>query len=247
VLSLLLVVVLIGAVLTAALWVGTLFLQGYLYTEPSGGVFWQAPLAAAVLTFFYLFWSLLNVWDGTVVDGRVEIPYGILWSFSNRVDLSPEPVAEFESKRKNESEVEVFKLEKSPHEIKYKRVDKNEYWSPVGVEWVKFKDKDGKEYKFDPIPTPKGGNRVFVDHEHGWEMTDIRPGQASYTSFGRLLVYFLLNAMHLAVWIVCLWLVLRFAPSHAIGLGVVMWLLFTLAVFPGLFSRAAAAVQPLAA
>jgi hypothetical protein len=240
--SLFLVVVLIGAVLTAVLWFGTLFLQSYFYTEPSGGVFWQAPLAAAVLTVFYLFWSLLNVWGGTVVDGRVEIPYGILWSFSNRIDLSPEPVAEFESKRRNEAEPEVFKLEKLPKEIKYKRVDKNEYWSSNGVEWVKFKDKEGKEYKFEPVPSERGGNRVFVDREQGWEMTDIRPGQASYTSFGRLLVYFFLNALHLLLWIACLWLVLRFAPSHAVGLGVVMWLLFTLAVFPGLFSRAAAAV-----
>jgi hypothetical protein len=241
--SLLLVVVLIGVVLTAALWFGTLFLQSYFYTEPSGGVFWQAPLAAGVLTLFYLFWAVLNVMGGTVVEGRNEIPYGILWSFSNRVDLSSDPAPELESKRKNETEVEVFKLEKSPKGAKYKKVGGTEYWSSAGVEWVKIKDKEGKEYKFEPVPTPRGGNLVFVDRESGWEMTpDVRPGMASYTSFGRLVVYFFLNALHLALWVLCLWLVLRFSLGHALGLGLVMWLLFTLAVFPGLFSRAAAAV-----
>ena len=67
-------------------------------------------------------------------------------------------------------------------------------------------------------------------------------GQPTRTSFFRLVFYFLLNVIHLVLWIALLWLVLRFAPGHAVLLGFVLWLVFTLAVFPLLFSQAAGVV-----
>ena len=48
----------VGVPLLAVLWSGTVFLQSYFYTEASTAIFWQAPLAAVVLTLFYGLWCL---------------------------------------------------------------------------------------------------------------------------------------------------------------------------------------------
>jgi hypothetical protein len=237
VLSLFLVIVLLAVVLTAALWFGTVFLQSYFYTEPSDGVFWQAPLAACLLTLFYLGWSLLNVWGGT----KTEIPYGVLWEFNNRSYLTPEPVSEFESKKLREEEPRIFKRDKVAGPYVYKRVDEPDRWSPDGVEWIKLKY-DNTEYTFVADKQHEGRYRVFVEPTEEWELREVDMGWPTKTFFGRVVVYFFLNAGHLVLWILCCWLVLRFAPAHAVGLGLAMWLLVTLAVFPGLFGRALAAV-----
>jgi hypothetical protein len=240
VLSLLVVIVILCVVLTATLWFATLFLQSYFYTEPSGGIFWKAPLAAGVLTFFYLCWSLLNVLGGSVVDGRPEIPYGVIWEFSNRTYMMAEPVAQIESKPKTDTEPRIYLRDKVAGPYAYKRKDGTERWSPEGVEWVKLTH-DGKAYKF-VAEKREGRYKVFVDDASGWELREIEMGKPTTTSFWRLVMYFFLNVTHLVLWVACIWLVLRFALSHAIGLGVVTWLVFTLAVFPGLFGRSAAAL-----
>jgi hypothetical protein len=46
-----------------------------------------------------------------------------------------------------------------------------------------------------------------------------------------------LNGLHLAVWFLCLWLVLRFQWAHALGLAFVSWLALTF-LLPALFSKA---------
>ena len=48
----------------------------------------------------------------------------------------------------------------------------------------------------------------------------------------------LLNFGFLAVWFVCLWLLLRFQWSHALGLAVAFWAAMTLFVLPPLLTRA---------
>ena len=52
-----------------------------------------------------------------------------------------------------------------------------------------------------------------------------------------ILMTFLLNFLHLGVWFVCLWLLLRFQWSHALGLAIVFCLAMTLVVLPMLFTR----------
>ena len=55
---LLLILIVTAVSLTVLLWAGTFFFQGYIYTEPSPGIFWQAPAAAALQTFGYTIWCL---------------------------------------------------------------------------------------------------------------------------------------------------------------------------------------------
>src|SRR5438874_177492 len=100
VLSLLLALFVTGLVLALVLWLGSAFAQGYFYTEPAGGLYWRGPAAAAVLTGFLLFWSVLNVWGGNrAADKRIPFPY--ITDFNNTVDLVRDPVDQFESKKKS--------------------------------------------------------------------------------------------------------------------------------------------------
>jgi hypothetical protein len=236
--------VLLSLVLAVVLWGATQFGQSYFYTEPASGLLWRAPAAAGILTFFYLLWSLLNYAGGNPANG--DLPYPVLWRFSNRIYMVDSPVPEFTSKTKN-TEPTLFKLDKTQlRGTNYKQAEGPENWSARGVEWISLKH-DGKEYKFESDKTYKeagGGYARFVDKENGWEMREIEIGQPSHTSSFRLLVYFCLNVLHLIVWVAVVWLVLRFSLPHAVLLAFLMWLAFTLMMLPLLFGNVQSAVRP---
>jgi hypothetical protein len=245
VLSLLAILFVIAIVLTVAMWFGTLFAQQYLYTEPAGGLYWRAPAAAAVLTGFLLFWSVVNVMLGkSATDKKVPFPYFIY--FTTTVDLVPEPVNEFQSKRKAH-EVETFRRDKLKAQtylrVKNREEDRVGEWSSDGVEWIKLKAPGGEDMTFVRDKDAKiGSYEVFVDREHGWTIKESRMGIPSYNSFFRLVGYFLLNGLHLLLWIACFWLLLRYSIPHSILLGIIFWAAFTLLVFAGLSDAAQAAV-----
>ena len=75
----------------------------------------------------------------------------------------------------------------------------------------------------------------------GWVMTVFETGPTGRPSkfrFGRFFVNMLLNFLHLAIWFVCLWLLLRFQWAHALGLALAIWLVMTLFVVPQLLTQA---------
>jgi hypothetical protein len=242
VLALLVVLVIVAFALMAVLWYGSLFVQTYLYTAPVSGIAWRAPAAAAALSLLYLGWSLLNVWGGTRTPlGGTEIPFGVFWEFTPRVELIPQPVPEFVSKRRT-SEPARYVLDKSlPPETRYRKADSEEFWSAAGTEYIEF-EYGGETYKFVRDNDRGADHIVFVDANSGLEMQDFEIGRVGYTSAALLAEYFFLNVLHLGLWIGCLWLVLGFQISHAWGLGFIMWVIATVAVLPALFEPAAAAV-----
>jgi hypothetical protein len=240
VLWLLLFLVLLAFVLAVVLWGGSLFGHSYFYTEIAAGLIWRAAVAAGILVLFYFCWSMINVAGGRPTTG--ELPYPEFWRFSNRIYMVDSPVPELTSKKR--SGEAVYLLDKTqPRGTNYKLADGVENWSPSGVEWISLKH-DGTEYKFDHVKgDDDAGYRRFVDKEHGWEMRDVEIGQPSYTSFPRLVVYFILNVLHLGLWIAVVWLVLRFSLPHAVVLAFILWLIFTVLVFPVLFANVQAAVR----
>jgi hypothetical protein len=242
VLLLLVVLAVLAVALTAVMWFGVLFVQSYLYTSTPDGLFWRAPAAAVALTLFYGLWAMMNVWEGTTTRlGGVEIPYGVAWEFSPRVAVIREPVSQFVSKRRTSDEALYMIDKSSPRGTMYRRADGGEYWSAAGVEYVKFKH-DGQEYFFKPDKTRDEDYVVFVDDDTGLEMTEYQIGTVGYTSSDRLIIYLVLNVCHLLLWVACLWLLLGFQFWHAAGLGLIVWMVATVAVLPGLFERAAAGV-----
>jgi hypothetical protein len=55
--------------------------------------------------------------------------------------------------------------------------------------------------------------------------------------WGVLIVNIGLNVLNLVVWFVCLWLVLRFQWSHALGLAILFWVAVSFLIMPMLFER----------
>src|SRR5437879_3719848 len=69
----------------------TLFFQGYLYTEPTGGLFWRAPAAATILTIILALWITV---DYRAVKHRADarFPYGPLQELAPATtDIEPFP------------------------------------------------------------------------------------------------------------------------------------------------------------
>ena len=232
----------LAMVLMAVLWSGSMFFQSSWYTTPAGGIAWRAPLAAALITGFFSGWSLLNVSEGTTTpSGAAQIPYGVLWEFSPRVDVVPEPVPEIVSKRRT-SEPAVFKLVRNwARDVRYKNTDSGEIWDPMGVEYVEF-SYEGQQFKFEPDKTRGDGYVVFVDADTGYEMREYEIGTVGYVSSSHLAIYALLNVAHFAVWVFCIWLLLSFDFWHAVAIGAAMWLICTLTVLPILAEAATTAV-----
>lgn len=96
--------------------------------------------------------------------------------------------------------------------------------------------------------TDQGGRYVEVGGRR--VMSDGQIGRVATSAWGTFFFSMLLNGVHLGVWFVCLWLLLRYQWAHALGLAVVFWLVMTLLVVPMVLARtppAQSAAPPVAA
>lgn len=89
--TLVLILLLVGLTLGAALFVGGLFVQGYIYTEPSPHLTWGAPIAGAVLFLFYSAWCLAVAFSTPSAENST---YHVIWQFSPTVNQFRVPVKE---------------------------------------------------------------------------------------------------------------------------------------------------------
>jgi hypothetical protein len=236
VLGLVIILLLAGMTLSVLLWIGTVFLQGYFYTEPNPNVYWQAPAAGSALTLFLLLWCLLNV-SAAHPPGPVlpYEPYDTLFRFSAQDYLSSQPAKQIWSLKKNTKEPIPYERRRIGQDKYEYRDAVNKPWSPVGVEAV-LVEKGDEKIRFDLDKTGASGSLRYVS-DQGWAMPEYDLGQPSIFRWGRFLVNLFLNLFHLALWFACLWLLLRFQWVHALGLAVVLWLVMTLAVVPMLMIR----------
>ena len=105
--SLLLILLVVGVSLGVALFVGSLFVQGYIYLQPSATLTWGAPAMAGILFFFYTLWCLLVVFSGS---SPTDIRFDVLQRFSPRASLTSTPARELWAERKgNKTERYVLK------------------------------------------------------------------------------------------------------------------------------------------
>jgi hypothetical protein len=226
---------LFAIVTTVLLWVGTIYLTGYWYTEPTPEMYWRAPAAGAALTVFLGLWIFI---DGERV---ARAPYGIPFLFSADEDLLSEPAKQFKAVKKGEKapvlyvRATVVRLGKKAYEYR-KETSTGQEWRSTGVEAILL-DVDGKTHRFNRTTTREGSYVEFVD-DQGWTISEHSPGSPSRTRGSTILLTFVLNFLHLGVWFVCLWLLLRFQWAHALGLAFCLWLVVTLLIVPQIFQTA---------
>jgi hypothetical protein len=234
VLSLVLIVLVVFAVLSLLLAAWTLFFQGYIYSEPAEAIYWRAPAAGAVLTFFLVIWIFLDY--RSIEKPSDEGRYRPLHEFSPR-----------ESERYDKLTI----TNQDRKKVQFTRQGNNQYVSQGGRRMperpleIVATDKDGKEHVFKPVTDDKGNFKVeknerlryYDEGNPSRSMEEGFLGEITIYHYGWLVMGLLLNFSFLIVWFVCLWLLLRFQWSHALGQAFVAWLI-SLFVLPMLLTQA---------
>jgi hypothetical protein len=240
VLSLILVLLLVWFVLTVLLAAWTLWFQGYIYSQPVGEMYWRAPAAGTALFLFLCLWAAL--------DYRAPGRYRTLFEFSGREDRKPYEELRIPGQGGSE---DLYKLKPSARGHAYHK-DKSDKPLPSRPDKIIVVEGD-RHYVFEPERDADGhfkeerGQLHYRDKQSGLEMVEGQLGQVSLYHTGWLVVDLLLNLVHLALWWVCLWLLLRFQWSHALGMAVVFWAVMTLCVVPMVLHCADEAAEPRAA
>ena len=254
-LSLLVILIITLVSLIVLLWAGTVFFQGYIYTEPSPGVYWQAPAAAAVLTLGYTVWCLSIALSSGA--SPTNIPINTIFRFTPTEDMLRKPAPKLwaikaDPKKKTGSDrdgdVTLYVSERvfdklNPGKIRYIDPATQKPYNFQGVIALEIQPvpDDPAKMRFDLIETGTGQYRQFVSKD-GWAMIEFEEGPTGLpTKFriGRFILNILFNVAHLVGWFLGLWLLLRFQWGHALGFAVVMWLVTTLVLLPILLGYAA--------
>jgi hypothetical protein len=219
------------AVLLAA---GTLFIQGYIYSAPADDIYWRAPAAAAAVTVFLGFWCFLNY---RAADAKAtELPYDTLFTSAATEDASY-PVAE-------------LWVERAGGRTHYRR-----YTIPGVITRFEYRDSGDKRLTHDKSvvvviikegdPKESTETRFLAQTETSRYFEEGGPRYMTVDNFGRIYtprpgrsrVMLFINLVHLGVWFLVLWLLLRFQWLHALGLALVFWLAMTWLVVPQILAK----------
>jgi hypothetical protein len=229
VLGFILIFLLVWAGLVMLLWAGSVWLQGYIYSEPAAQLTWSAPLAGTILAAFLAIWCM--------IDFNSPGEYVSLFDFSPR-DPHP-PFTELWAVKGN-SKIHYTQRKDAQGRSDY--VDQNGRPIPTHPDQIIAKE-NGEEAIFEPERDENNnykirrGKSLLYHDARGREMDEGNLGQLSTFRWGVFLACWLLNLFHLALWFVCLWLLVRFQWSHALGLAFVFWLVMTILIVPTLLSR----------
>lgn len=240
--TLLLILIVAGAALTVVLWAGAYYFQGYIYTEPSPGIYWQAPAAAAMLTLGYAIWCLSIA--TTPGANPQNLVYDTLIRFNPTEDMLTRPASPIwaikQSQRKGEAGKDGEKVryisKRTPNKFYYEDTSiKPRVWQGQDVIAIAIEKPDGTTMRFNLSPPEDGDNRHFVSAD-GWVILDTPQdgptGLPTRFRTSRLFWNLFFNLGHFVAWFLGLWVILRFQWSHALGLAVVTWVICTLAVLP---------------
>jgi hypothetical protein len=246
----------VGLAIAGLLWVGTLFLQGYIYSEPTPALHWRAPAVAGALFLLLLVWCLLDyrLYDPTAGDELpLDTPFRITVS---RYD--PPTVAAQIWARNKEGKETLYKWQRKAgvgrEEGEYVNpANNNRPWSrdASGLLDAIIVEENGKKVTYKLIPPEKGkfkeNEEARYQEEGGTRVlteSDVKAG-ARRTTFrlGLVVANVILNVLHFGLWFAGLWLLLRYQWAHALGLAVVLWVVMTLAVLPLVFDRAKEAAK----
>jgi hypothetical protein len=238
---LLLVFVMLLVALGVLFFVGTLFVQSFIFTEPVEGLTWRAPTAAAIMAVFFTFWCLLVVRSDATPG---NIPYTTIFNFSFRINMldKDKPAPELWADRYDGQVLRYvlnYEMEFGHKKPVYQNAsDPTKTFTPTGVEAVEIKTPLGKKEKFDKA---SDGDVEFFRNPEGWTLEYDRDisGNPRRMSWMLLFGNLFLNLFHFALWLVCLWLILRFSLSSSFLFAAILWGLTTLALLPMLLDQAA--------
>jgi hypothetical protein len=211
-----------------------MFFQGYIYSEPVEAIYWRAPAAGAALTLYLCIWIALDYRsvENPTDEGRYRPLHELSARETERYDKLTIPT-------QDRSRKVLFTWQGKQY------VNKSGQRLPERPLEIIATDKEGQEHVFKPKTDDKGN---FVKEENGrlryYEegnpkryMEEDYPGQITIYHFSWLVMGLFVNFGFLVVWFLCMWLLLRFQWSHALGLAFAAWLI-SLFVLPMLLTQA---------
>ena len=224
-------------VFALVLWLGSVFLQGWLYNDLANRLPVRALVGGLVLALFHVGWAAVYKAD----PGRFDT----LTNF--KTETLDGTYDEFQSVRR------VGKEEQKPVRF-LRRGSSNDFESTqTGRPWnrsdadgmvvallVKEKGND-QATRFDANLDSRTGNfrppdETRYEADGGRRYMDLSaPGKVYRKRSLPYLGNFFANFLHLAVWVAVLWPVMRFSLGHAVGVGLALWGVTMLVVQPILF------------
>jgi hypothetical protein len=221
------------------LWLGAVFLQGWLYNDLASKLPLRAVVGGVIMALFLTGWCAIYKND----PGRFDT----LINFSReKLDGTYE---EIHSVRKiGEKEQKPVKFVRKPGgrgaSDEFKSIENGKPWKRSDAEGmviaVLVKENDKAEpTRFDAKLEPNGkfptvGLRYVQANENRY-MEEVALGQIYRVRSGAVIGNLFANALHLGLWILVLTFVLRFTPGHAVGIGLVLWGVMMIIVQPVLF------------
>jgi hypothetical protein len=223
-----LILLVMALILSVVLWAGTIWFQGWLYSEPAGDLYWRAPAVGVGLTLFLAVWVIVDCRN----VGRVR-------PFHQTSISETKEFKELKAVVRKNGPEETFKRIPDAEDRQVFRVDGRRDGNKLPQQPEKIiVTEDGAAVVFEPqrnangnFRTERGQNLQYID-KYGRVMTAGGFGAVEQVRYDWLFLNLFFNAAHLGLWFAGLWLVLRYQWSHALGLAFLLWLAMTLFPVP---------------
>jgi hypothetical protein len=224
-------------IFSAVLWIGSVVLQGWLYNDVARRLPLRALGAGAVLAAFLTGWCAVYQND----PGRFDT----LTNF--KTETLDGSYDEFLSVRTvNKKEQKPVRYVRRGGSNEFESAETGKLWnrsSADGMEVALLIKEKGKDQptRFEANLDPKSGNfrppeETRYEADGGKRYMDLSTlGKVYRVRSMAILGNLFANLLHLAIWVVVLWLLMRFSLGHAIGIGLALWGVTMLVVQPALF------------
>ncbi len=217
----------------------SLFLQAYLYNAPADKIYLRALVGGMAVALFLTGWTYIN----TRADR--DNKYGAIHEFK---PTGTTEVTKFEAIRRNRAKIEsTVAFSKTAGEKEFRSdVDKSPYRvntsDYITVAFLIKEEGKTEPTRFDAVLESellydsklekktfreKGGPRLIEDDCIG---VIVAP------SGGVIFLAILINMLHIVVWFLVFWFVMKFTWPHALGLAAVLGIVITLVAVPLVFN-----------
>lgn len=233
---LLILLLALTVIFAAVLWIVSVIAQGWFYNDLAKYLPLRALVGGAILALFHTGWCAIYKADPGRFDTLVSFKSE---AFDGKYD-------EFLSVRKvGNEEKKPVKFVRQGESNAFLAADTGRVWKRSDADGmvvavlIQEKGKD-QPTRFNVNLQPNG--EFFSEDRSRWQeekgsryMDHAAMGKVYRVRTLSYLGNFTANFLHLVIWVVVLWPVMRFALGHAIGMGLAMWAITMLAVQPALF------------
>jgi hypothetical protein len=221
------------------LWLGSVFLQGWLYNDLATKLPLRALVGGLIMALFLTGWCAIYKND----PGRFDT----LINFSReKLDGTYEEILSV--RKVGEKEQKPVKYVRKPGgrgaSDEFISTETHKPWKRSDAEGMVVavlvkEDPQAEPTRFDAKLEPNGkfpatGLRYVQGKENRY-MEESSLGQIYRVRSWAIIGNLFANGLHLGLWILVLMFVLRFTPGHAVGTGLVLWGVMMIVVQPVLF------------